>query len=42
MYLFFILPLGNVLFAKVNDSMIIRDSTSPGGEDLSNVSAKSL
>jgi len=28
-------PLGSVLPAKVNDSMIIRDSTTPGSENMS-------
>lgn len=28
---------GNILLAKVNYSMIIRNSTSPGGEGVSNV-----
>lgn len=32
--------LGNNLFAKVNDSMIIRDSRSPGVMGISNVSEK--
>jgi hypothetical protein len=30
----------NVLSAKVNDSMIIRDSMNSGGKGISNVSAK--
>ena len=33
-------PLGNILPAKVNDSMIIRNSRSPGVTDMVNVSAK--
>ena len=38
--LLYIPPLGNVFPAKVNDSMIIRDSMSLGGEGECNVSAK--
>ena len=32
---------GNVLSSKVNDSMVIRDSTSPGVQDVSMSLAKS-
>jgi hypothetical protein len=34
--------LGNMISAKVNNSMIIRNSMSPGGEGVSNVSAKMI
>jgi hypothetical protein len=35
--LLYALPLGNVLFAKANDSMIIRNSRITGSESLSGV-----
>jgi hypothetical protein len=39
--IFYIPPLRNVLPVNiVNDSMIIRQSTSPGGKGVANVSAK--
>lgn len=40
MYVFYIPPSRNVLLVNVNDSMWIRDSTSPGAEGVANVSAK--
>jgi len=39
-HIFYILPSRNALLVNVNDSVIIRDSTSPGGEGVANVSAK--
>ena len=37
---FHVPPSRNVLSATVNASIIIRDSMSPGGEGVANVSAK--
>lgn len=37
---FHVPPLRNVLSAEVNDSVIIRDGTSPRGEGVSNILAK--
>ena len=36
----YILPSRNVLPVHINDSMVIRDHTSPGGEGVANISAK--
>lgn len=33
-------PSNNALFAKLNDSMIIRESTSPGSKNMTNVSTQ--
>lgn len=38
--LLYVPPLGDLVSAKVNNSMIIRDSISLKGEGISNVSAK--
>lgn len=42
MYIFYLPPLRNVLPVNVNDSMIIWDSKSLGGDGVANVSAKCL
>ena len=39
-YIFYLLPSRNILPVNVNDSMIIRDSTSPGGKGMASVSTK--
>jgi hypothetical protein len=39
-YVYYIPPSRNVLPVKVNNSMIIRDSKSAGGQGVANVSAK--
>ena len=39
-YIFYVSPSRNVLPADVNESMIVRDRLSQGGEGLVNVSAK--
>jgi hypothetical protein len=37
----FHVPLGNILSAKINDPLVIRNSTIPeGGENVANVSSK--
>jgi hypothetical protein len=38
-YYFYVLLLRNVLSVNINDSMIIRDSTSPGDKCVAKVSA---